>query len=47
VCYYASNYPEDRAFADWRHHVSDEDGYCRQFEVPSSSDVRSRKGGGK
>ncbi|MFT4622849.1 MAG: hypothetical protein ACI8PZ_001505 [Myxococcota bacterium] len=47
VCYYASNYPEDRAFSAWRHHVSDADGYCRQFDVPSSSDVRRRKGGAK
>jgi hypothetical protein len=45
VCYYASNYPEDRAFSDWTHNVTDADGYCRQFAVPSASDVRSRTRG--
>ena len=47
VCYYASSYPEDRAFSAWKHHVSDADGYCRKFDVPSSTDVRRRKGGAK
>ena len=43
VCYYATNYPEDRAFKAWRHHVTDTEGYCRALDVPSAQEVRGRR----
>jgi len=46
VCYYAQNYPDEAAFSPWVHHTA-KDGYCRNFKIPSSSEVRSRRGGSK
>ena len=43
VCYYATNYPEDRAFKAWRHHVTAKDGYCREFDIPSPQDATRRR----
>jgi hypothetical protein len=42
VCYYAQNYPDDRAFQSWTSHVGS-DGYCKQFDVPTRDKVRNRR----
>lgn len=44
VCYYAMNYGEDQAFQPWTTYTSS-DGYCRQFKIPSSAEVRRKAGG--
>ncbi|MED5371647.1 MAG: hypothetical protein VX899_11570 [Myxococcota bacterium] len=40
VCYYATNYPDDPVFADWKGFTGRE-GYCRQIDVPTREKVQS------
>jgi len=42
VCYYATNYGNEPAFAPWKRYLR-KDGYCRNIDVPMAEEVNKRR----
>ena len=42
VCYYATNYGTEPAFAPWKTHLR-KDGYCRSLDIPMAEEVNKRR----